>query len=111
MLGRYRAQSRANADKLFVSPLSGTAPLAARIKTYIPMAAPSPRQSTVAVVTPPFARSTNCLTELPENYNTGRRIGYQKIDDARIAHISSFHDAKRPSELVLPLAAVGALGP
>ncbi len=37
-----------------------------------------------------------------KNYNTGGRIGYENIDDAQIAHIRIFHDAKRPSELVLP---------
>ncbi len=46
-----------------------------------------------------------------KNYNTGGRIGYENIDDAQIAHIRIFHDAKRPSELVLPLAALRAAGP
>jgi hypothetical protein len=45
-----------------------------------------------------------------KNYNTDGRLGYEKIDDARIAHIKVFHDAKRPSVLELPLAAVGAAG-
>jgi putative CocE/NonD family hydrolase len=46
-----------------------------------------------------------------KNYNTGGRIGYEKIDDARIANIKIFHDSKRPSQLILPLAAVQAPGP
>jgi uncharacterized protein len=46
-----------------------------------------------------------------KNFNTGGRLGYEKIDDARIAHIKVFHDAKRPSVLELPLAAVGAASP
>jgi hypothetical protein len=41
-----------------------------------------------------------------KNYNTGGRIGYEKIEDARIAHIKVFHDAKQASVLELPLAAV-----
>lgn len=40
-----------------------------------------------------------------KNYNTGGRIGYEKIGDARIANIRIFHDAKHPSLLTLPLAA------
>jgi hypothetical protein len=40
-----------------------------------------------------------------KNYNTGGRIGYEKIEDARIAHIKVFHDAKHASVLELPLAA------
>jgi hypothetical protein len=40
-----------------------------------------------------------------KNYNTGGRIGYEKIEDARIAHIKVFHDAKQASVLELPLAA------
>ncbi len=40
-----------------------------------------------------------------KNYNTGGRIGYEKIEDARIAHIRVFHDAARASSLALPLAA------
>jgi hypothetical protein len=46
-----------------------------------------------------------------KNFNTGGRIGYEKIDEARIANITVFHDAKRPSELKLPLAAVRAARP
>ena len=46
-----------------------------------------------------------------KNYNTGGRIGYENIDDARIAHIRVFHDAKRPSELEIPLAAVRSVAP
>ena len=40
-----------------------------------------------------------------KNYNTGGRIGYEKLEDARIANIKVFHDAKRASCLTLPLAA------
>ncbi len=40
-----------------------------------------------------------------KNYNTGGRIGYEKLADARIAHIKIFHDGKRASSLALPLAA------
>lgn len=40
-----------------------------------------------------------------KNYNTGGRIGYERLEDARIAHIKIFHDAKRNSRLTLPLAA------
>ena len=41
-----------------------------------------------------------------KNFNTGGRMGYEKIEDARIANIKIFHDAKRASRLTLPLAAV-----
>lgn len=40
-----------------------------------------------------------------KNYNTGGRIGYEKIEDARVAHIKVFHDAAHASRLELPLAA------
>lgn len=40
-----------------------------------------------------------------KNYNTGGRIGYERLEDARIANIKIFHDAERRSRLVLPLAA------
>jgi len=40
-----------------------------------------------------------------KNYNTGGRIGYEKIADARVATIKIFHDARRASRLTLPLAA------
>jgi len=40
-----------------------------------------------------------------KNYNTGGRIGYERLADARIADIRIFHDAVRRSRLVLPLAA------
>jgi putative CocE/NonD family hydrolase len=43
-----------------------------------------------------------------KNFNTGGRMGYEKIEDARIANIKIFHDAKRASRLTLPLAAVAA---
>ena len=40
-----------------------------------------------------------------KNYNTGGRIGYEKIDDARVAKIRVFHNGERASRLILPLAA------
>jgi putative CocE/NonD family hydrolase len=40
-----------------------------------------------------------------KNYNTGGRIGYEDPKYARVAHITLFHDASRPSVLLLPLAA------
>jgi putative CocE/NonD family hydrolase len=40
-----------------------------------------------------------------KNYNTGGRVGYERIEDARIANIKIFHDAERKSLLTLPLAA------
>jgi putative CocE/NonD family hydrolase len=40
-----------------------------------------------------------------KNYNTGGRIGYEKPEDGRVAHIKVFHDGQRASRLVLPLAA------
>lgn len=40
-----------------------------------------------------------------KNYNTGGRIGYENIADARVAHIKLFHDRAHPSLLSLPLAA------
>jgi putative CocE/NonD family hydrolase len=40
-----------------------------------------------------------------KNYNTGDRIGYEKPEDIRVAHIKLFHDAEHASQLILPLAA------
>jgi len=40
-----------------------------------------------------------------KNYNTGGRVGYEKLEDARIAHIQVFHHAGQASRLTLPLAA------
>ncbi len=40
-----------------------------------------------------------------KNYNTGGRIGYEKLEDARIANIKVFHDAEYTSRLIFPLAA------
>lgn len=40
-----------------------------------------------------------------KNYNTGGRIGYEDAKDARVATIKVFHDGRRPSALLLPLAA------
>jgi predicted acyl esterase len=45
-----------------------------------------------------------------KNFNSGGRMGYEDIDDARVANIKIFHDARRPSQLTLPLAAVRAAG-
>lgn len=43
-----------------------------------------------------------------KNYNTGGRIGYEKIEDARVAHVRIYHDASHPSVLIVPLAAEGS---
>lgn len=40
-----------------------------------------------------------------KNFNTGGRLGYEKIENARISNIRVFHEADRPSRLILPLAA------
>lgn len=40
-----------------------------------------------------------------KNYNTGGRIGYEKLEEARVANIRIFHDGERRSRLILPLAA------
>jgi uncharacterized protein len=40
-----------------------------------------------------------------KNFNTGGRIGYEKIDAARVANITLFHDVNGPSKLTVPLAA------
>jgi putative CocE/NonD family hydrolase len=40
-----------------------------------------------------------------KNYNSGGRMGYETLKDARTAHIRLFHDAAHASRLVLPLAA------
>ena len=40
-----------------------------------------------------------------KNYNTGGRIGYERLEDARIAHIRLLHDAQHASRLIVPLAA------
>jgi hypothetical protein len=40
-----------------------------------------------------------------KNYNTGGRIGYEDLRDARVARIKIFHDDKRSSRLSVPLAA------
>lgn len=40
-----------------------------------------------------------------KNYNTGGRIGYEDPKRARVAHITLFHDGRRASALLLPLAA------
>ena len=40
-----------------------------------------------------------------KNYNTGGRIGYEKPEEIRVAHIKVFHDAEHSSQLILPLAA------
>jgi hypothetical protein len=40
-----------------------------------------------------------------KNYNTGGRIGYEKIEDARVARIKVFHDGDHASQLIVPLAA------
>jgi uncharacterized protein len=40
-----------------------------------------------------------------KNYNSGGRMGYETLKDARTAHIRLFHDSAHASRLVLPLAA------
>ncbi len=40
-----------------------------------------------------------------KNFNSGGRIGYEKIADARVAHIRVLHDEGHASRLSLPLAA------
>jgi putative CocE/NonD family hydrolase len=40
-----------------------------------------------------------------KNFNTGGRVGYEKLQDAQIAHIRIFHADKRTSRLSVPLAA------
>jgi len=40
-----------------------------------------------------------------KNYNSGGRMGYERIDDARVANIKIFHDGERRSLLIIPLAA------
>jgi len=42
-----------------------------------------------------------------KNFNTGGRIGYERISEARVANIRIFHDARHASRLILPLAAAG----
>jgi len=42
-----------------------------------------------------------------KNYNSGGRIGYERLEDARIAHIRLLHEAAHPSRLIVPLAASG----
>ena len=43
-----------------------------------------------------------------KNFNTGGRMGYERLEDARIANIKIFHDGKHASRLMLPLAAAQA---
>jgi len=40
-----------------------------------------------------------------KNYNTGARVGYEKLQDARVARIKIFHDDMHLSRLSVPLAA------
>ena len=40
-----------------------------------------------------------------KNYNSGGRMGYETLKDARTAHIRLFHDGAHASRLMLPLAA------
>jgi putative CocE/NonD family hydrolase len=46
-----------------------------------------------------------------KNYNTGGRIGYENPQDARVAHVRIYHDAKHLSRLILPLAAAAPPAP
>jgi putative CocE/NonD family hydrolase len=43
-----------------------------------------------------------------KNYNSGGRVGYEKLADARIAQIRIFHDEKHASRLSVPLAAAAS---
>jgi uncharacterized protein len=43
-----------------------------------------------------------------KNFNTGGRLGYEKIEDARIANIKIYHDAAHASRLTLPIAAASS---
>lgn len=46
-----------------------------------------------------------------KNYNSGGRVGYETLTQARVAHVKVFHGGDRVSRLVLPLAAPpGAAG-
>jgi hypothetical protein len=40
-----------------------------------------------------------------KNYNTGGRVGHETLQDARVANIKIFHDARYASRLEVPLAA------
>ncbi|MGO9036834.1 MAG: CocE/NonD family hydrolase [Steroidobacteraceae bacterium] len=40
-----------------------------------------------------------------KNFNSGGRIGFENVNSSRIATIKIFHDARRGSRLMLPLAA------
>jgi hypothetical protein len=40
-----------------------------------------------------------------KNYNSGGRIGYESLKDARAAHVRIYHDQRRASRLIIPLAA------
>jgi hypothetical protein len=40
-----------------------------------------------------------------KNYNTGGRVGHETLQDARIANIKIYHDARHASRLEMPLAA------
>jgi hypothetical protein len=46
-----------------------------------------------------------------KNYNTGGRVGYEKLEEARIAQIRIFHDDKHASQLSVPLAAASQSTP
>jgi len=40
-----------------------------------------------------------------KNYNTGGVIGEERVEDARVAHVTLYHDADHASRIELPLAA------
>jgi len=46
-----------------------------------------------------------------KNFNTGGQMGYEKIEDARIANIKIYHDATHASRLTLPIAAPSSVKP
>jgi putative CocE/NonD family hydrolase len=49
-----------------------------------------------------FLRCPNTIY-LQKNYNSGRVVANETIADARVAHVTVYHDAQRPSALTLPV--------
>ncbi len=39
-----------------------------------------------------------------KNYNSGGRVEAESGKDARVAHVTVYHDAKHPSALEIPIA-------
>jgi predicted acyl esterase len=44
--------------------------------------------------------------DFQKNFNSGGRLGYETLQDARVANIKIYHDAQHTSRLTLPVAAV-----